>query len=154
MEAQSFQSSPLSHFDATGLIDSLALPVLVLDAECCVVFANVSARALLTMSMRELQGQPLDLLFADGQLLRGALRRLFIDEGQRGRRPLRLAVRELARPERQLALKVHTFEDEYSGPHLLVQMARVRVRRRRATITLLPVLAAERPPERPQLECA
>lgn len=153
MDAQPFHS-PLSHFDATGLIDTLALPVLVLDAECCVVFANASARSLLTLSLRELQGQPLDLLFMDGQILRAALGKHLRNDDPRKRPPLRLAVRELARPDRQLALKVQTFEDEFSGPHLLIQMARVRVRRRRATMTLLPALAAERLPERTQLECA
>jgi nitrogen-specific signal transduction histidine kinase len=151
MDAQSFQS--LSHFDATGLIDALALPVLVLDAECCVVFANAAARSLLSLSLRELQGQPLDLLFTDGHVLRATLGRLFRERDEHVRSPLRLAVRELARPDRQLALKVQKFEDEDCGSHLLVQMARVRVRRRRATMALLPVLA-ERPPERTQLECA
>jgi nitrogen-specific signal transduction histidine kinase len=152
MDAQSFHS-PLSHFDATGLIDSLAVPLLVLDADCCVVFANASARSLLSLSLRELPGQPLDLLFADGQILRATLARLFTDD-TRVRSPLRVAVRELARPDRQFALKVQTFEDEYSGPHLLVEMARVRMRRRRATMALLPVLATERSSERTQLECA
>jgi nitrogen-specific signal transduction histidine kinase len=153
MDVQSFQS-PLSHFDATGLLDSLEQPLLVLDAECCVVFANASARRLLTLSMRELQGQPLDLLFTEGQRLRGTLARCVMSDSPQQRRPMRFSVRELARQERQLALKVTVFDDEFSGPHLLIQLARVRPMRRRPSLTLLPSLAADRPPDRPHLECA
>ena len=153
MDVQSFHS-PLSHFDATGLLDSLAQPVLVLDAEGCVVFANVTARKLLSLSMRELQGLPLDLLFIDGQWLRAALARLVMGDALERPRSMRFAVRELARPERQLALKVKAFDDEFSGPHLLIQLARVRTHRRRPALTLLPSLAVDRPPDHSHLECA
>lgn len=153
MDVETFHS-PLSHFDATGLLESLAQPVLVLDAECCVVFANAAARRLLSLSMRELQGQPLDLLFADGALLRARLARHAIGEGAQQRRPLRLSVRELARQERQLGLKVSVFDDGIYGPHLLIQLARVRTLRRRPSLTLVPALTTDRPPDRPHLECA
>ena len=151
MDVQSFHS-PLSHFDATGLIDSMPQPMLVLDAEGCVVFANAAALRVLSLSMRELQGQPLDLLFIDGQRLRAALSRLVVQDVPQ--RPARFAVRELARPERQLALKVTVFDDEFSGPHLLIQLARVRALRRRPALTLMPSITLDRPPDRPQLECA
>ena len=151
MDVQSFHS-PLSHFDATGLLDSMPQPMLVLDAEGCVVFANPSARRLLSLSMRELQGQPLDLLFIDGQKLRTALARLVVQDVPQ--RPARFSVRELARPERQLALKVTVFDDDFSGPHLLIQLARVRALRRRPALTLLPPLTVDRPPDRPHLEYA
>ena len=151
MDVQTFDS-PLSHFDATGVLDSLEQPLLVLDAEGCVVFANEAARRLLSLSMRELQGQPLDLLFTEGQRLRGTLARLVRDESEQ-RRALRVCVRELARQERQLALKVTVFDDVFSGPHLLVQLVRVRALRRPA-LTLMPALVVDRPPDRPQLECA
>lgn len=155
MDVDTFHS-PLSHFDATGLLDSLAQPVLVLDAECCVVFANASARRILSLSLRELQGQPLDLLFADGALLRAKLARL-VRGGQttEQQRPTRLCVRELARPERQLGLNVSVFDDEVSGPHLLIQFSRARPVRRRPALTLVPpVRGAERAPDRPHLEYA
>ena len=74
MDVRTFHS-PLSHFDPTSLIDSLDQPLLVLDAECCVVFVNAAAQRLLKLSLRELQGQPLDLLFADGALVRSRLAR-------------------------------------------------------------------------------
>jgi len=152
MDVRTFHS-PLSHFDPTALFDSLAQPFLVLDRECCVVFANAAARRLLTLSMRELQGQPLDLLFADGALLRSRLARYVQADDEAQRRPVRLPARELARQDRQLALKVTPLDDEISGPHLLVQLSRARTVRRRAALTLLPSLA-ERPPERHHLECA
>ena len=153
MDVETFHS-PLSHFDATGLLDSLTQPVLVLDAECCVVFANASARRILSLSLRELQGQPLDLLFADGALLRAKLARLVRGESAEQRRATRVNVRELARPERHLALNVSVFDDEVSGPHLLIQFSRARPVRRRPALTLVPVLGAERAPDRPHLEYA
>ncbi len=152
MEPQTFHST-LSHLDATGLIDTLPQPILILDSEVCVAFANRAARALLGLSLRELQGQPLDLLFQDGQALRATFTRQWAEALVRVRPP-RLTVRELARPERELALKLQAFEAESTGPHLLVQLSRVRARRGRAMITRLPVGAADRPVERPQLECA
>ncbi len=151
MDVETFHS-PLSHFDATGLLDSLTQPLLVLDAECCVVFANASARRLLTLSMRELQGQPLDLLFFEGALLRAKLARFATADASEGRRALRISVRELARQERQLALNVSVFDDEFYGPHLLIQLARVRTLRRRPVLTLVPALSVDRPPDRPHLE--
>jgi len=152
MDVETFHS-PLSHIDATGLLDSLAHAVLVLDAECCVVYANAAARHVLTLSMRELQGQPLDLLFIEGQRLRATLARLVVTESPAHRRPMRFSVREFARQERALALKVSVFDDEFSGPHLLVQLARARPVRCRPALTLLPALV-DRQPDRPQLECA
>jgi hypothetical protein len=152
MDAQSIQS-PLSHLDATGLLDRLAVPVVILDAECCLVYGNASARRLLSLTMRELQGQPLDLLFCDGQVLRAALAPLLEGEVRGQRRSLRRVVRELTRPDRQLALRIHPFDDEFTGTHLLVQMARKRPRRELATTPLMPALAADRPSDRPQLEC-
>jgi nitrogen-specific signal transduction histidine kinase len=152
MDGQTLHS-PLSHFDATPLLDSLALPVLVLDGDCCVVYVNRAARALLCLGLRELQGQPLDLLFAHGQLLRSSLSRMLTDARPGSARPLRLTVHELAQPARRLALKAQVIDDELTGPHLLVQLARARQRRLRPVVHLLPrpdipVEAAS------QLECA
>lgn len=143
--------SPLSHFDATPLLECLALPVLILDRDCCVTYVNARARALLGLELPQLQGQPLDLLFEQGTEIRGRLARLF--ENGTAARPVRLPVCELAQPARRLALKAQLVEDDLTGPHLLVQLARARQRRQRPVLQLLP--RTERPIEAvPQLECA
>jgi hypothetical protein len=68
-------------------------------------------------------------------------------------RPLRLPVCELAHPARRLALKAQLVDDDSTGPHLLVQLARARQRRQRPVLQLLP--RNDRPIEAvPQLECA
>jgi len=152
MDVRTFHS-PLSHFDPTSLIDSLAQPLMVLDGECCVVFANAAARRLLKASMRDLQGQPLDLLFADGPVVRGRLTRFLRAEAAEERRAVRLPVSDLD-GRRHLSLKVTPLDDEISGPHLLVQLGRSRKANRRPALTLLPSLAAERAPDRHHLECA
>jgi nitrogen-specific signal transduction histidine kinase len=154
--------SPLSHLDAATMLDTLAVPVLVLDRDCCVVFINGSACALLGLQLRQLRGQPLDLLFADGQRVRGMLSRLVSGGPEQASRPLRIEVCELARADRRLALKAQIIDDELTGPHLLVQLARNRVRSQRPRLHLLqraePVL--DSPPVAlvagggTQLECA
>jgi nitrogen-specific signal transduction histidine kinase len=135
VDAPSYHS-PLSHFDATDMLETLGLPVLVLDRECCVVFVNQAARRLTGLAPRQMQGQPLDLLFADGRGLRASLSRL-LATGTRAQ-PLRLAVRQLARPERALVLKAQVLDDEATGPHLLVQLGRMRERKRRPVLQLMP----------------
>ncbi|MET0291446.1 MAG: PAS domain-containing protein [Steroidobacteraceae bacterium] len=150
MDAHPFVS-PLSHFDATPLLESLALPVLILDRDCCVIFANAMARSLLGLGVRDLRGQPLDLLFEEGHALRLSLARMFTGSGSS--RSLRQPVRELAQPARRLALKALLIDDDLTGPHLLVQLARARQRKRQPVLKLLP--RTDRPIEAvPQLECA
>jgi nitrogen-specific signal transduction histidine kinase len=152
--------SPLSHFDATSMLESLALPVLVLDRDCCVVFINGAARAVLHSGLRELQGRPLDLLFEQGLRLRAALSGLLNAPAGDTPRPMRIPVRQLTQPERRLALKAQVLDDELTGPHLLVQLARLRERKRRPVLQLMPRIDAglEAPPglaaAPPQLECA
>jgi nitrogen-specific signal transduction histidine kinase len=164
MDAQTFLS-PLSHIDAAGMLESIAVPVLVLDRDCCVVFANCAARTLLRVGLRELRGQPVDLLFTEGSRLRGVLSALVAAGADTRVRPLRVAVRELTRPERQLALKAQPIDDDVTGKHLIVQLARVRQKKARPVLQLLPQSVAplastlDAPPaalvaSSHQLECA
>ena len=54
--------SPLAHYDPADLLDALATGIVVLDAQLCVVYANVAAQTLLAMSFKSARGRPFDEL--------------------------------------------------------------------------------------------
>ena len=75
MAAEAALASPLGHFDAREMLDALATGLMVLDAQLCVVYANVSAQDLLGLSLRQTRGHPVKELFAAPQELSVLLRR-------------------------------------------------------------------------------
>ena len=55
--------SVLSHFEPADLLDALSVGVVLLDAQLCVIYANVVAQDVLAFSVDEVRGRPLaDLL--------------------------------------------------------------------------------------------
>ncbi len=75
MAAEAQYASPLGHFDAREMLDALATGLMVLDGQLCVVYANVSAQDLLSLSLRQTRGHPVSELFAAPQSLIELLRR-------------------------------------------------------------------------------
>jgi len=68
-------SSPLSQFEPTELFDSLSTGIVVLDAQLCPIYANVSAQDFMAVSLRHARGRPFSELFYDPRQLVGLLRR-------------------------------------------------------------------------------
>ena len=68
-------SSPLSHFEPTELFDSLSTGIVVLDAQLCPIYANVSAQDFMAASLRHARGRPFSELFYDSRQLVTVLRR-------------------------------------------------------------------------------
>jgi two-component system nitrogen regulation sensor histidine kinase GlnL len=68
-------SSPLSQFEPTELLDSLATGIVVLDAHLCPIYANVSAQDFMAVSLRQARGRPFAELFYDSRQLVDVLRR-------------------------------------------------------------------------------
>lgn len=143
MDPHSFHS-PLAHFDATALLDALGVPLLVLDPDCCVSYANVAARRLLRLGLDRLQGRPLDHLFLEGLPLRRQCEQML--RAPEGAGPLQIPSLDLAEGSRRLRLKAFAV-DGLTGPHLIVQLGRVRLARARPVLSL--VANGES-----QLECA
>ncbi len=67
--------SPLAHYDPADLLDALSTGIVVLDAQLCVVYANVAAQGLLAMSFNQARGRPYADLFADSDGLIATLKR-------------------------------------------------------------------------------
>ena len=75
MSAQHDYHSPLSHFEPTELFDSLSTGIVVLDAQLCPIYANVSAQDFMAVSLRQARGRPFADLFYDPRQLVEVLRR-------------------------------------------------------------------------------
>jgi two-component system nitrogen regulation sensor histidine kinase GlnL len=67
--------SPLSNFEPTELFDSLSTGIVVLDAQLCPIYANVSAQDFMAVSLRQARGRPFADLFYDPRQLVEVLRR-------------------------------------------------------------------------------
>jgi nitrogen-specific signal transduction histidine kinase len=75
MAVEQYFSSPLSHYDPADLLDALATGIVVLDAQLCVVYANVAAQGLLAMSFNQARGRPVQDMFIECNGLVATLRR-------------------------------------------------------------------------------
>ena len=75
MAVEFYATSPLSHYDPNDLLDALATGIVVLDAQLCVVYANVAAQGLLAMSFNQGRGRPFQDLFIDCNGLIATLKR-------------------------------------------------------------------------------
>ncbi len=131
MAAELSVSSPLAHFDSAELLDALSTGIIVLDAHLCVVYANVGAQDLLSMSLNQARGRPVQELFRDSAL--GALLRRSLDRNEpcagheielsacgppSGREPVVVDV------------TVTPLEGQVTGTHLLIELADARARQR------------------------
>lgn len=67
--------SALSHFEPAELFDSLSTGIVVLDAQYCPIYANVSAQDFMAVSLRQSRGRPFADLFYDPRQLVEVLRR-------------------------------------------------------------------------------
>jgi two-component system nitrogen regulation sensor histidine kinase GlnL len=75
VSAQHDYHSPLSHFEPTELFDTLSTGIVVLDAQLCPIYANVSAQDFMAVSLRQARGRPFADLFYDPRQLVEVLRR-------------------------------------------------------------------------------
>ena len=66
--------SVLASFNTEGVLDALALGIMVLDAQLCAIFANGVARHRLALELRDIRGRPLADVLPDLQDLVSAAR--------------------------------------------------------------------------------
>ena len=129
---QDFHSaSPLEHFNTTELIDALATGVVVLDAQLCVVYANVGVQDLLGIGLNQARGRPFGSMLVNPTQLQALLRRS-LDHGETCTAP-ELALtpappHHAERPAVIVDATVTPLEGAITGRHLLLELADARVR--------------------------
>ena len=79
MSAELTDASLLGRFHSGELLDALSTGLVLLDAQLCVIYANVGAQDLLGVSLRQARGLPVGELFAGAQPLIELLRRSLED---------------------------------------------------------------------------
>ncbi|MFO7325792.1 MAG: nitrogen regulation protein NR(II) [Pseudomonadota bacterium] len=125
-------SSPLSQFEPTELFDSLSTGIVVLDAELCPIYANVSAQDFMAASLRHARGRPFSDLFYDPTHLVAVLRRSLDNLETCTQHELVLkAVGSAANREPSLIdLIVTPLEGQATGTYLLLEMTDATQRQR------------------------
>ncbi len=123
MAVEQYFSSPLSHYDPADLLDALATGIVVLDAQLCVVYANVAAQGLLAMSFKQARGRPFQELFIESNGLVATLRRAQQQAETITEREV--AVRPIAVPRepRVLDIMVTPLEGQMTGTHVLLELS-------------------------------
>jgi len=124
--------SPLSQFEPTELFDSLSTGIVVLDAQLCPIYANVSAQDFMAVSLRQARGRPFSELFYDPRQLLEVLRRSLTNLETCTQHELMLkAVGSAAHREPALIdLIVTPLEGQVTGTYLLLELTDATQRQR------------------------
>ena len=133
MPGETYGSSPLAHFDSSVMLDALSTGLVVLDAQLCVVYANVGAQDLLGLSLNQSRGHPVSELFAGAQTLVELLRRsLAHGEICAGHEfaLLPAALAQAARAPVIVDITVTPLAGQITGTHLLLELIDARARQR------------------------
>ena len=123
MSAERLFTSPLSHYDPTDLLDALSTGLAVLDAQLCVVYANVAAQDLLAMSFNQSRGRPFAELFTDCNGLIATLRRAREQAETIAERELTIRPVATPREPRIIDITVTPLEGQMTGTHLLLELS-------------------------------
>ena len=132
MAVERYFPSPLAHYDPADLIDALATGILVLDAQLCVVYANVAAQTLLAMSFKRARGRPFADLLADKNGLVATLKRARDQGDTFSERELAVQPSGPQREPRMLDVTVTPLEGQMTGTHLLLELSDTTQRARLA----------------------
>lgn len=124
--------SPLSQFEPTELFDSLSTGIVVLDAQLCPIYANVSAQDFMAVSLRQARGRPFSELFYDPRQLLEVLRRSLANLETCTQHELVLkAVGSAANREPSVIdLIVTPLEGQVTGTYLLLELTDATQRQR------------------------
>jgi two-component system nitrogen regulation sensor histidine kinase GlnL len=132
MAIEALGPSPLSHFDPAELLDVLSTGLIMLDAQMCVVYANVGAQDLLAVGLNQARGRPLIGLFDAPHALEALLRRS-LEHGETcaGHEiPLAPGAMQGRRDPVVVDATVTPLEGQVTGTHLLIELADARTRQR------------------------
>ena len=127
-------SSPLgSRFHSSELLDALSTGLVLLDAQLCVLYANVGGQDLLGVSLKQAHGLPLGELFAGAQPLVELLHRALEDNKSCAGHELALipvATLPASRAPAVVDFTVTPLDNPLTGRQLLLELVDARARQR------------------------
>jgi two-component system nitrogen regulation sensor histidine kinase GlnL len=127
-------SAPLSgRLASAELLDALSTGLLLLDAQLCVLYANVGGQDLLGVSLKQARGLPLGDLFAGAQPLIALLRRALEENKSCAGHELTLVPVATLSPSRSSAVvdfTVTPLDNPLGGRQLLLELVDARARQR------------------------
>src|SRR5580698_6963750 len=126
MAIEQISPSPLSHFDPAELLDVLSTGVVMVDADLCVVYANVGAQDLLAVGLNKTRGRPIGELFVESQALDAILRRSLERNETCSGHELLMTPMAASGPREPVVIDVTVtpLEGQVTGTHLLLELAR------------------------------
>jgi two-component system nitrogen regulation sensor histidine kinase GlnL len=135
VSAEPASASLAGRFQGSELLEALSTGLLLLDAQLCVLYANVGAQDLLGISLKQARGLPLAELFAGAQPLLSVLRRaLEENESCAGHELALIPVSTLpaARAPAVVDFTATPLDHPLGGRQLLLELVDARARARMA----------------------
>ena len=115
--------SPLSHYDSTDLLDALTTGMVVLDAQRCVIYANVAAQEALGISFNSVRGRPFTGVVLEADHLLATLRRATAEGAVLTEREIGIKIATAPRDQRIFDITVTPMEGQMTGTHLLLEIS-------------------------------
>ncbi len=123
MAVERLFNSPISHYDPADLFDALSTGLLVLDAQLCLIYANVAAQDLLAMSFNQARGRPFAELLNESNGLLPRLKRAHERGDVFSEREVTIRPTGAPREARVLDITVTPLEGQMTGTHLLLELS-------------------------------
>lgn len=130
MVAERFAPSAISHFDPAELIGALSTGIVVLDADLCVVYANVAAQDVLATSVNQARGRPLTDILAAIKPLAPVLRRSLESGESFAERELAIERLGVSRERRVIDLSIMPLDADTARGYLLLEIVDATQRQR------------------------
>jgi two-component system nitrogen regulation sensor histidine kinase GlnL len=130
MAVERFLPSAIAHFEPADLIGALATGIVVLDADLCVVYANVAAQDLLAVSVNQARGKPFLSLVLDADSLNPLMRRALETGETLSEREMSVMTGPLGREHRVIDVTMTPMDSEFERKYLLLEISDATQRQR------------------------
>lgn len=114
--------SSIAHYDPGDLMDSLATGIVVLDAQLCVIYANVAAQESLGVSFNLVRGRPFSGLLVEAEGFVSTLRRSHQMREVLAEHELTIKTVSAPRETRTFDITVTPIDGQLTGTHLLLEL--------------------------------
>jgi nitrogen-specific signal transduction histidine kinase len=129
MTFESNLPSALSDFDPADLLNGLWTGIIMLDAQLCLIYANVAAQDLFAFSLSKARGRPFADCLRDSTGLMAILRRALDCGEDIASRDLVVRPLGIPRDTRILDVTITPVEGQITGTHLLLELTDAKLRR-------------------------